>query len=123
MHRHKSKKRKSDSSGSTANGQTKKSKNSEVSSGVLTKNMSRSSGQALQLNSSGAWPAAGGDDYTQCSYLDEQDSIKQLADIALRADRMEGRYLFVALGRVPRLVSNNIWSEFNTCLFLRYILN
>ena len=36
------------------------------------------------------WPVAGGDDYTQCSYNDEQDSIKQLAEIALRADRMEG---------------------------------
>lgn len=50
--------------------------------------MSRSSGH----HSSGVGPAAGGDDYTQCSYNDEQDSIKQLAEIALRADRMEGVY-------------------------------
>lgn len=88
--RQKSKKRKSDSSCSTANGQSKKSKNSEVSSGLLNKNMSRSSGSALPLHSgSSVWPAAGGDDNTQCSYNDEQDSIKQLAEIAFRADRME----------------------------------
>lgn len=59
--------------------------------------MSRSSGS---LHGSTAadqvMPAAGGDvplNSTSSSYnQDEQDSIKQLAEIALRADRMEGLY-------------------------------
>ena len=38
------------------------------------------------------WPAAGGDalPMKSSSYHDEQDSINQLAEIALRADSMEG---------------------------------
>lgn len=52
--------------------------------------MSRSSGPFAEI--SAMRPAAGGDDFTQCSLNDEQDSIKQLAEIAKSANRMEGVY-------------------------------
>ena len=104
--KHKAKKRKSDASSSSANGQQKKAKNSDVSSGHYSynSNLSRSSGPyhpttaatsavTTASGSAGAmWPAAGGDalPMKSSSYHDEQDSIKQLAEIALRADSMEG---------------------------------
>jgi len=70
----KSNKRKSDVTLSSSNGQ-KKTKNFEVSSGSIDCS-------SVGLRS----PAAGGGD----SHTDEQNSIRQLAEIALQADRMEG---------------------------------